>query len=65
MITVDEIEMEWEEGMTVSSLLEIVKPDFPMFVVKINGVMISKRDHETTPVPDGAEVRIVYMIAGG
>ncbi len=60
-----EFEVEWEEGMTVRRLLEKMKFTFPMLVVSVNGQIVLRDDWDTTPVPDGAEVKVLHMVAGG
>ncbi len=60
-----EFDLEWEEGMTVRRLLEKMKFTFPMLVVSINGQIVLRDDWDTTLVPDGADVKVLHMIAGG
>ncbi len=64
-ITVDDRPYPWREGLTVQELLDELDPDFPMYVVKLDGRMIPRAEYDSTTVPVGASVRIVYMIAGG
>ena len=60
-----EFDVEWEEGMTVRRLLEKMKFTFPMLVVSINGQIVLRDDWDTTLVPDGADVKVLHMVAGG
>ena len=60
-----EFDLEWEEGMTVRRLLEKMKFTFPMLVVSINGQIVLRDDWDTTLVPDGADVKVLHMVAGG
>ncbi|HOD17902.1 MAG TPA: sulfur carrier protein ThiS [Candidatus Cloacimonadota bacterium] len=64
-ITVNGNQVEWEEGMTVSSLLNKMNYTFKMLVVKLNGVLVKKEQYDTTLVPEGAEVSIIHLISGG
>jgi thiamine biosynthesis protein ThiS len=65
MITVQRKKIPWKQGMTVSRLLEDVGDPYPYAVVKIDGKIVCKPDFDTTPVPDGSEIFLVPMIAGG
>lgn len=58
-------EIEWEEGLTVSGLLERFRYTFVHIVVKINEEIISQEDYATRTIPDGADVWVIHMIAGG
>jgi len=55
----------WKPGMTVADLLEEIRDPYPYVVVRINERYVSRPDFEKTPIPDGAEVFLVPMIAGG
>ncbi|HID89666.1 MAG TPA: sulfur carrier protein ThiS [Anaerolineae bacterium] len=61
----DRDEIEWEEGMTVSDLLERMRYTFPHIIVKVNGEVIPREEYETHAIPDGADVRVIHLIAGG
>ena len=65
MIRVDGKERLWRAGMTVADLLaEIVDArDCP--VVRVNDHYVSRPNFATTPIPDGAEIFLIPMIAGG
>ena len=56
---------EWEEGLTVSDLLERFRYTFAHIIVKINGEVIPREEYPTRPIPDGADVRVIHLIAGG
>jgi thiamine biosynthesis protein ThiS len=61
----DKFEVEWEEGMTVTRLLERLSFSFPLIIVSVNGVMVPKQDYARYPVPADADVRVIHMTAGG
>jgi thiamine biosynthesis protein ThiS len=61
----DKYELEWEEAMTVSLLLERLKFSFPLIIVSVDGVMVHKQDYADHVIPDGADVRVIHMTAGG
>ncbi len=58
-------EIEWQEGLTVTGLLELFRYTFPDIIVKINGELIRREEYPTRLIPDGADVRVIHMIAGG
>ena len=58
-------EIEWQEGLTVSGLLELFRYTFPDIIVKIDDEVIPREDYPTCIIPDGADVWVIHMIAGG
>ncbi|MFW6136251.1 MAG: sulfur carrier protein ThiS [Chloroflexota bacterium] len=58
-------EVEWEEGMTVSALLERLNYTYPHIIVKVNGELVGREAYDTRAIPDGADVRVIHLIAGG
>lgn len=58
-------EIEWEPGLTVAELLRRFRYTFPAIVVTINGEVISEEEFPTRLIPDGADVRVIHLIAGG
>ena len=63
----DRDDVEWIQGLTVSDLLERLRYNFPrmLTVVKIDGQVVPHEEYPTRPIPDGADVRVVTLIAGG
>lgn len=58
-------EIAWEEGLTISTLLERLRYTFPHIIVTIDGEVVQQKDYPTRTIPDGANVRLVHLIAGG
>ena len=58
-------DVEWEEGMTVSDLLERLNFTFPHIIVKVNDELVRREAYDTRAIPDGADVRVIHLIAGG
>lgn len=58
-------DVEWEEGMTVSNLLERLNYTFPHIIVKVDGEIVHREAYDTRTIPDGADVRVIHLIAGG
>ena len=65
MIRLDDDQIPWHEGMTVSELLESVPGGHQYAVIKVNGRYVSRPEFKEYVIPDNAEVRLIPMIAGG
>jgi len=65
MIQVAGKQIAWREGMTVSDLLDELKDPHPYAVVRINEQYVTRPNFEHILIPDGAEVFLIPMIAGG
>jgi thiamine biosynthesis protein ThiS len=64
-ITVNQETIDWEENLTIDRVLKIMNYTFKMIVVKVNGELVKKEDYDTKNIPEGAEVQIIHLIAGG
>jgi sulfur carrier protein len=58
-------ELSWHASMTVRDVITAMKYTFPHIIVTINGHLVRHNTYETTLVPEGADIRIVHLIAGG
>jgi thiamine biosynthesis protein ThiS len=66
MITVnDRDRLEWHEGLTVAGVLRQMNWDFALIVASVNGRHVPPGEYESTPVPDGADVRLIHVMHGG
>jgi thiamine biosynthesis protein ThiS len=65
MITVTGKKIPWREGITVTDLLKEIDDSQAYAVVRINDVYVSRMNFEKTLIPDGSEVFLIPMIAGG
>ena len=65
MIQLNNRREEYDEGMTVSSLIKKKKFSHPMLIVRINGQYIEEEKYPETPINDGDDVKIIHPIAGG
>ncbi|MFW6054265.1 MAG: sulfur carrier protein ThiS [Thermodesulfobacteriota bacterium] len=65
MITVDDRQIDWYEGMTVADLLQEIGHEGPCAVVRVNETHVSRPKFPETLVPDGARVYLIPMVAGG
>jgi thiamine biosynthesis protein ThiS len=58
-------EIAWEKGMTISALLERFRYTFPHIIVKVGGKVVPPEEYSAYAIPDGAEVQVIHLIAGG
>jgi sulfur carrier protein ThiS len=65
VIEVNETEVPWHEGMTVADALKAMGYDFVMISVFIDGEHVPPDEHDSWPVPDGADVRAIHLHHGG
>jgi thiamine biosynthesis protein ThiS len=65
MIEVNGRKLEWEEGMTVRTVLARMNYTFPLIIVHVNGETVDKKEWDSYPVPQGATVLALHQIAGG
>ncbi len=65
MIRVADKTLTWYDGMTVSDVLKELADSHPYAVVRINETYVSRPNFDKTAVPDGAEIFLIPMIAGG
>lgn len=64
-IKVNKETIEWEENMTVDRILKKMNYTFKMIVVKVNGELVKKENYNTKTIPEGADVQVIHLIAGG
>ena len=65
MVYLDDQPIPWHAGMTVATLLHHLTDGHLYAVVKMDGRLVSRPHFDVTPVPDGARVIPIPMIAGG
>lgn len=65
MINVNDKDMDWFEGMTVSDLIEQIENTDHCAAVRVNNVLVSSPNFNTTIIPDNAKIYLLPLIAGG
>ena len=65
MIIVGDEKRPWSKGMTVADLLADLEDGDSYAVVRVDDEYISRPNFGKTIVPDGAQVYLIPMIAGG
>lgn len=58
-------DVPWQEGLTLARLLAVLEDGHRYAVVRLNGKLVSRPHFATTTVPDGSQVTLIPMIAGG
>ena len=57
--------VEWQEGMTVQTLLDELGYTYVLITVTVNDDVVSREDYETHLVPDDAKVTVFHLAHGG
>jgi sulfur carrier protein len=57
--------VSWAPGMTVDDLLQRMNYTFPRLVISINGTVVPHSAYGATEIPEGADVRVIHLMAGG
>lgn len=66
IITVAGEKKEFEDGLTVSKLIELEQVETPQYVtVSVNEEFIDQGDFETHILKDNDEVEFLYFMGGG
>lgn len=65
MITVNGEREPWTPGLTVRGVLALKNYKFPLLIIHVDGVLVAPRDYDATPVPDGADVKVIHLLSGG
>jgi sulfur carrier protein len=65
MIIVNDEPLEYDEGMTVADVLKKKNYIWRMLAVWVNGEFVARGTYDEVPVEDGAEIKVLHMIAGG
>ena len=55
----------WRDGMTVRDALRAKNYVFPLVIVTVDGTLVPRGSYDSTPVPSGADVKVVHLISGG
>lgn len=65
MIRVNDTDVEWRAGMTVTQALEAMGYDFPLISVFVNETFVPEDEHGSFEIPDGADVKAIHIHHGG
>lgn len=65
MINVNNDDVKWSKGMTVSKMLKECEFTYHSLIVKINDEIIPEKTFKTCKIPDKAIVKVIHMMTGG
>jgi len=65
MIRVNDKEVEWEAGMTISDILKDMEFNHPQKIVSINDHRIPPTDYDTYCIEDLSQIRVLFICHGG
>ena len=65
MLTVNNTEHPFRNGMTIKTLLDEKGFVFHRIIVKVNGMLIEAQDYSGTILNDGDNVEAIHIFAGG
>ena len=65
MITVNNTEHPFHDGMTIKSLMEEKGYVFHRIIVKHNGKLVEDAAYAETFINDGDDVKAIHIFAGG
>ncbi|MCX6544921.1 MAG: sulfur carrier protein ThiS [Acidobacteria bacterium] len=65
MLVVNDEPLDYDAGMTVADVLKKRSYIWRLLAVFVNGTFVPRGTYDKTPVPDGADVKVIHQIAGG
>ena len=66
MIKINNIEVEFQEGMSVFEALKLVGESIDqMVIVMVDGKVVSNRDLNMTTIADNMKISLLRLISGG
>ncbi len=65
MVRVGERELTWQEGMTLEDVIEALGDSYPYSVARVGSRIVTAPHFATVLVPDGIEIFLVPLVAGG
>jgi thiamine biosynthesis protein ThiS len=65
MIKVNGEKLKHTAGMTVTDILKAKQFNFPLLIIKIDGIYVPRDQYDQREVPDKAEVEVIHLISGG
>lgn len=65
MLTVNNTEYPFSEGMTIKSLMDEKGFVFHRIIVKLNGKIVEDADYNSANLKDGDKIEAIHVFAGG
>jgi thiamine biosynthesis protein ThiS len=65
LIVNDRDRIEWREGLTVQDVLDILRYDYVLMTVTVDGVLVPEDEYSQRLLPDGASLAVFHLAHGG
>jgi sulfur carrier protein ThiS len=65
MVRVGGHELAWREGMTIADVLDELGDPYPYAVARIGERIVTAPHFGGASIPDGAEIHLLPLVAGG
>jgi sulfur carrier protein len=65
MIKLNNRDCEWQEGLTVETLMKFKNFIYARIIVSINDKYVAPEDYASTVIHDGDDVKALHLLAGG
>jgi thiamine biosynthesis protein ThiS len=65
MVKVNGMHMDWREGMTIADLLSELGDEHNCPVIRMGHKIVTGPSFHRTQVPDGVELHLLHLVAGG
>ena len=65
LIVNDRDRIKWKEGMTVQDVLDILRYDYVLMTVTVDGVLVPEDEYSLRLLPDGASLAVFHLAHGG
>jgi len=54
-----------EDSLTIRQVLNRKSWSFPLIIVRVNGVLVERKDWDSTSIRDGSELDLHHLLSGG
>ena len=65
LIVNDRDRIEWKEGMTVQDVLDILRYEYALMTVTVDGRLVPEEEYSLRVLPDGACLTVFHLAHGG
>lgn len=65
LIVNDRDRIAWREGMTVQDVLDILRYDYVLMTVTVDGALVPEDEYARRLLPDGASLAVFHLAHGG
>jgi len=65
LIVNDRDRIEWRAGMTVQDVLDILRYDYVLMTVTVDGALVPEEEYSLRRLTDGARLAVFHLAHGG